>query len=99
LSEMVRPDYGMPFMEVLVLLFESAGASGDYSWISWCHTMQPGKGIVPRPEDIFAAPFVSITRWESIEVSTAAPILAGSQVGGVILPFRSTGVVRWESES
>lgn len=99
LSEMVRPDYEMPLMEVLVQLFESAVVSGDYSWISWCHAMQPGKGIVPRPEDIFAAPFVSITRWESIEVPTAAPILAGSQEGGVILPFRSTGVVRWESES
>ncbi|KAF9480197.1 hypothetical protein BDN70DRAFT_877952 [Pholiota conissans] len=92
-------DYGLPLNEVLMQLFQSATSQGDYSWSIWCHGVDHHTAnetsIAPTPDKVRAAPYMSITKWESINVALVAAKPGAER--GILLPYRSTGVVKWES--
>ncbi|XP_024361351.1 uncharacterized protein [Physcomitrium patens] len=102
LSEQVQPDYDIPFSAILIQVFESASCRGDYSWIFWCHEIsrdevEDGLGMIPTPDQVRSVPFMSFTKWRSIPF---VPLNLAVQPGaekGILLPYRSTGITRWES--
>lgn len=101
LSEHIRPDYNLTLSAVLMQLFESASSQGDYSWTFWCHKIhhdevEDGLCMVPTPEQVRGVPFMSITKWESSRCVNFAAVKPGAE-RGILLPYRSSGVVTWES--
>ncbi|KAF9459407.1 heterokaryon incompatibility protein-domain-containing protein [Collybia nuda] len=103
LSHTVKPDYGLPFHDVLRQMLNAAGSAGDYSWMTWCAEMyhrqnqdgaqSAGMTLVPTPELVYSVPFTGISRWTSAHIPSNLSELGGAE-SGVMVPFKSTGVVR-----
>lgn len=71
----------------------------DYSWLKWCHTINPataGEGMcmVPTPDNVYS--ISNISKWESIKPSSIPPPRPSGNKG-VLLLHRSTGVVSFKS--
>jgi len=101
LADAVVPSYDKPFTLVLRELFEAATVIGDYSWMTWSAEVdqanrQDGMGLVPTPQVVRSCPSISITAWTSISISSPVPRFEGAD-NGLLLPYRSTGVVRFHS--
>ncbi|KAF4577430.1 hypothetical protein EYR36_005418 [Pleurotus pulmonarius] len=103
LDHLVSPNYGLPFDVVLRQLVDASGASGDYSWLRWCAGIRPGDGsdhmrLVPTPEEVSSVSFTGITEWRSAaDLPQVAPRVGAQD--GVLIHYRSTGVVRSVSAS
>ncbi|THU88569.1 hypothetical protein K435DRAFT_969446 [Dendrothele bispora CBS 962.96] len=96
--EQIIPDYKKLLNDVLINLVEYASMNGDYSWISWCHTIpsdvEEGMCLVPTPDNVRSCTTTSISKLISQVISPFPPTRI-SQNKGVQVPYRSTGIVRW----
>jgi hypothetical protein len=98
----IQPSYEKDVFEVLRELFNAAGSSGDYTWLSWsghidhCRA-ENGMGLVPTPEYVRAASTTGITAWRTSAIPSELVPREGSS-SGVVLPYKSTGVIRSYSE-
>jgi hypothetical protein len=101
LAGSVKPSYQKHFHDVLHELFDAAVSSGDYTWMPWCAIIDhsrsgEGMGLIPTPEIVKAAPSTSITLWQSSSVPAGLFQRDGSPIG-VLVPYKSTGVIRSQS--
>ena len=102
LSKSVIPSYDRPFNLVIRDLFEAAIALGDYSWLTWAavinqKTCSEGMGLAPTPELVKNSPYSTLTSWRSARVTTDGVERHDGAPAGLLLPYRSTGIIRTQS--